>query len=79
MLQAMATLAQNQTAFLARVSETDAELAKLRRETEQTNARIDARFARIEALLAEHSRILAELPEAVHRRFGFQPPRPPAE
>ena len=75
MLEALANLAQNQTAFLARVSETDAEMARIRRETEETNrlnaqtfARIEQRFARIEA-------ILAELPEAVHRRFDFQPSR----
>ncbi len=79
MLQALANLAQNQTAFLARVAETDAETSQLRREAEETKrlnahtfARIEERFARIEA-------ILAELPEAVHRRFGFQPPRPPTE
>ncbi len=69
MLQAQANLAQNQTAFLARVAENDTEIAQLRR---QTFARIEERFARIEA-------ILADLPEAVHRRFDFQPPRPPTE
>ena len=79
MQQALAQMLQAQTAFLARVSETDAELVKFRREIEQTNLLNGQRFARIEALLAEHSRILAELPEAVHRRFGFQPPRPPTE
>src|SRR5260370_18962589 len=80
MLEALANLGQNQTAFLARVSETDAEMARIRRETEETNrlnaqtfARIEQRFARIEAILAEmpetiYSRMLAEQPEAVHRR-----------
>src|SRR5438270_12261991 len=93
MLQAQANMEQNlsaqsqlQTAFLARMAESDAETAQLRRrmiqidadiaETNrlnaQTFARIEGRFARIEA-------ILAGLPEAVHRRFDFQPPRPPAE
>ncbi len=83
MLQAQANLAQNQTAFLARIAETDAETAQIRRRTEaeiaqirrrmdETDRRIEERFARIEA-------ILAELPEAVHRRFGFQPPRPPTD
>src|SRR6266568_950748 len=81
MLEALANLAQNQTAFLARIAETDAESAQLRRrmiqieeENAETNRLNAERFARIEALLGEHSRILAELPEAVHRRSGFQPP-----
>jgi hypothetical protein len=79
MLQAQANLAQNQVAFLGRIAESDAETARIRREAEETKrlnaqtfARIEERFARIEA-------ILADLPEAVHRRFGFQPPRPPTE
>jgi len=79
MLQAQANLAQNQTAFLARMAETDAETAQLRRrmiqieeENAETNRLNAERFARIEA-------VLADLPEAVHRRFGFQPPRPPTE
>jgi len=86
MLQAQANLAQNQTAFLARMAETDAETAQLRRrmiqideENAETNRLNAERFARIEALLAEHSRVLADLPEAVHRRFDFQPPWPPTE
>jgi phage shock protein A len=79
MLQAQANLAQNQTAFLARISETDAEMAQIRRRMDETDRRIEERFARIEALLTEHSRILADLPEAVHRRFDFHPPRPPTE
>lgn len=95
MLRELANLAQNQTAqlqeqtaILARMAETDKEIAQLRRESEAESARLRRRmdetdrlnaerFARIEALLDEHSRILAELPEAVHRRFGFQPPQRP--
>ena len=70
MLHALATI-------LARMAGTDAEIAELRRrgnqieaEIAETNRENAQRFARIEA-------ILADLPEAVHRRFGFQPPRPP--
>ena len=75
MLQALASLAQHQTAMMARMAQTDAEIAQFRREAEETRRDIaetnrlnTARFERIEALLAG-------LPEAVHRRFGFQPPQ----
>ncbi len=70
--EAMATLIQNQAAFLARISETD----RLLSETERINSE---RFARIEALLMEHSRILAEhtrilqaLPDAIRDKIGFK-------
>jgi hypothetical protein len=39
-----------------------------------TNRVNSQRFARIEEILAEHSEVLADLPEAIHRRFGFRPP-----
>jgi hypothetical protein len=71
--EAVALLMQNQATFLARLSETDKELANLRRQT-------DERFARIETILLEHSRILLEvmrmleaLPEAVRQKIGFKP------
>jgi hypothetical protein len=65
--QAQATLAQNQAQFLARMAETD---------------RINSeRFARIEAILLEHSRILAEhsrilraLPDTIREKIGFKTP-----
>ncbi len=86
MLQAQANMEQNlsaqsqiQTAFLARMAETDKETAQLRRETEETNRRNAHLFARIEERFVRIEAILAELPEAVHRRFDFQPPRPPTE
>ncbi len=70
--EAMATLLQNQASFLARISETDRRLA----ETDRINAE---RFARIEAILMEHSRILAEhtrilqaLPDAIREKIGFK-------
>ncbi len=53
MLQNVATLAQTQTAFVARMAETDARVAEM----DRINAE---RFARIESILMEHSRILAE-------------------
>jgi len=66
--EAMVLLIQNQAQFLARITEMD---------------RINSeRFARIEAMLAEHGRILQqlpemlqELPEAVRQKFGFHVPQ----
>src|SRR5205823_9471760 len=51
--EAMAMLIQNQAAFLARVAETDRQLAEMQRINSE-------RFARIEAIRMEHSRFLAE-------------------
>jgi hypothetical protein len=68
MQQAMANLAQHQTMLMIRMADMEAEI----KETNRVNS---DRFARIETMLAEHSRALADLPEAVHRRFGFQPPK----
>lgn len=71
LVQAQATLALQHTAFLARMAEMD---------------RINSeRFARIEAILGEHSRILAEhsrilraLPDTIRDKIGFKSPTPPA-
>ena len=80
MLQALANMAQNQTAqsqnqtaILARIAETDAELAGLRREAEETKRLNAQTFARIEQRFARIETILAELPEAVHRDLYAQP------
>ena len=67
LVQNQVALAQNQTAFIARMVEMD---------------RINSeRFARIETILIEHSRILAEhsrilraLPDAVRDKIGFNNP-----
>ena len=74
-MQQQTALMQQQAAFLERLSETDRELAQLRRQT-------DERFGRIETILLEHSRILSELmrmmealPEAIREKIGFKPSR----
>ena len=56
--QAMALLIQNQAAFMS------AFIAQL--------SRTEARFDNIERLLAEHHRILVELPEAIREKIGFK-------
>jgi peptidoglycan hydrolase CwlO-like protein len=70
--QAMATMTTNQTAFVERMSAfaermaaADARFAAVQEE----NAR---RFARIEALLLEHNRLLEALPEAVREKIRFR-------
>jgi hypothetical protein len=72
--QAQATLVQNQAAFLARIAETDARMAELERQNAARNAVIDERFARIEAILLEHTRILRSLPDAIREKIGFKAP-----
>jgi hypothetical protein len=65
--EALATLIQNQAAFVARMSEIDARVAEM----DRLNAE---RFKRIEALLLEHNRILQALPDAIRDKIGFKPP-----
>jgi hypothetical protein len=63
--EALATLIQNQAAFVARMSEIDARVADM----DPVNSE---RFARIEALLLEHNRILQALPDAIREKIGFK-------
>ena len=72
--EAMALLIQNQAAFLARASEIDARVADIDVSSKELRRENTERFARIEAILLEHSRVLAALPEAVRERMGFRPP-----
>jgi hypothetical protein len=81
LLQAQAALSetrvvfnQTQAAFNQSLQSLSARMA----ETDRINAE---RFARIEAILLDHSRILEahtrilrDLPDAVRDKFGFQPP-----
>ena len=76
--EAIAILFQNQAAFLARIAEMDRRTAEMDRINSE-------RFGRIEALLLEHSRILAEhtrilqaLPETIRQKIGFKTPEQPA-
>jgi hypothetical protein len=65
--EALATLIQNQAAFVARMSGADVRMAEM----ERINAE---RFARIEALLLEHNRILQALPDVIRDKIGFKAP-----
>jgi hypothetical protein len=65
--EALAVLIQNQAAFLSRMSAIDARVAEMDRINGE-------RFARIEALLLEHNRILKAVPDAVRDKIGFKGP-----
>jgi hypothetical protein len=66
--EALATLIQNQASFLARISEIDSRVAEMERINSE-------RFARIEALLIQHSRILETLPDVIRDKIGFKAPK----
>jgi hypothetical protein len=84
--EALATLIQNQAAFVARLSESEhqrleSERQRLeferrhleyQRETAERFARIEAQMAEIIRVLNEHGRILERLPEAVREKIGFK-------
>ena len=69
--EALATLIQNQAAFVTQMLETDRRIAEMERINSE-------RFARIEAILAELTRMMRALPEAVREKIGFRVPEKPA-
>jgi len=71
---ALAILIQNQASFVARLADIDARVADLDRINSERFARIEAILLEHTRILQEHSRILEELPEAVREKFGFKPP-----
>ena len=79
MLLALTNEAQNQTALLARISELDAETSRRFRRIEKRFTRIDKRLSQVEAILTTLTESFAELPETIHKQFGFQPPKPPTQ
>jgi hypothetical protein len=77
--EAMATLIQNQAAFVSSLRETDRLHAQYQRETAERFARIEAQMAEIIRVLNEHTRIFSEqgrliegLTEAVREKIGFK-------
>jgi hypothetical protein len=84
LLQNQAALVQTQAGFVQSQQAFLAQLAQLERVTAE-------RFARIEAILLEHSRILAEhgriltdhsrklqtLPDTIRQKIGFKAPKQP--
>jgi hypothetical protein len=76
LMQLQNTLMQNQAAFLARAAQIDARVAEIDARMAETNRLNAERFARIEALLLEHNRILQALPDAIRDKIGFKAPGP---
>lgn len=65
LIQSQAVLVQNQAQFISR-------MADIERESAERFARIERDMASILRVLAEHSRLLERLPEAVRAKIGFQ-------
>lgn len=63
--QSTAALNRNHVAFLERIAATDKAMADLKREA-------DEKYAAILRVLAEHSRILERLPDAIREKIGFK-------
>jgi hypothetical protein len=55
-------------------AETQREIAETNRRLDQMQRENSERFARIEAILIEHGRILQALPEAIRETIGFKNP-----
>jgi hypothetical protein len=83
---ALATLIQNQAAFVAQLSESEQRRLEYERRHQEFELETKERFARIEAqmaeiirvlnehgrILTEHSRIMERLTEAIRERIGFK-------
>jgi hypothetical protein len=72
--QNQAILVQNQAAFQAQAAEASRRAAETDRRLIELEREIAARFARIEAMLLEHHRILQALPDAIREKIGFKTP-----
>jgi hypothetical protein len=70
--EAMATLIQNQAAFVAQLAETNRAQLEYKRESDERFARIEAQMAEIIRVLNEHGRLLERLPEAVRDKYRLQ-------
>ncbi len=65
MQQTQATMQQAYADMITRFAQFEKEMAQIRRES-------DERFARIEAILLEHNRILSRLADTVGEKIGFK-------
>jgi serine phosphatase RsbU (regulator of sigma subunit) len=74
LLQNQAALVQNQTSFVTQLRERDREMTELQRINSERFARIEAILLDHSRILAEHGRILERLPDAVRDKIGFKAP-----
>jgi hypothetical protein len=77
LLQNQATLVQTQAAFVAQKAESDRRMTEIDQRIAEYERLSTERFARIEALLLEHNRMLEALPEAIREKIGFKVSEPP--
>ena len=73
--EAMVLLIGNQAAFVEQMARSDRELVELKRRGDESFARIEQRFSRIEDILIQHTTILEQLPEAIRQKIGFNSPK----
>jgi hypothetical protein len=71
-LQTQAVMQQAQADMITRAAQFEKEMAQMRRESEDLRRASDERFARIEAILIEHNRILSRLADTVGEKIGFK-------
>lgn len=64
-------IAENERPSVEMRRETDRQFAEMKRETDERFARIERDMAAIIRTLAEHSRLLERLPEAICDKIGF--------
>lgn len=78
MLETQAAMQQTHAslhqAMLAQTARHEKEMERLEREAEKRKQESDERFARIEAILLEHNRILSRLADTVGEKIGFKAP-----
>ena len=67
--KAVAVLINNQSTFLAQITQLTAR-------SDERFFRIESELAEIKAILLRHEHMLQVLPEAVRERIGFTPPNP---
>jgi septal ring factor EnvC (AmiA/AmiB activator) len=65
---ALATLIQNQAAFVSQLADEHRRLAK----NEQDIAEVKSDLEQIKEILMEHGKVLAGLPEAIRQKIGFK-------
>ena len=73
--EAMAMLIQNQAVFIQNQAGALSRMSEIERASSERFARIEQDMSAILRVLAEHSRLLERLPEAVREKIGFKASR----
>jgi hypothetical protein len=70
--QSQATLMQNQAIFVSQLNEMNKHQVEVKVESDRRFARIEHELEQIKAILVQHSKVLAALPEAIRQKVGFK-------